>query len=75
MRSIEPHDAECRTAEKYNDHLAAYHDDIQSDEVVVLVDVHKDVEFVVEAPVVVLIEDLQPNEHVEDDGAHFSLWV
>ena len=37
--------------------------------------IDKDVQFVVEAAVVVLVEDLQPDEHVEDHGAHFIFRV
>lgn len=38
-------------------------------------DPDEDVELVVQAAVVVLVEDLQPDEDVEDDGAHLGLRV
>ena len=38
-------------------------------------DAHEDVELVVQTSVVVLVEDLEPDEHVEDDGAPFVLGI
>jgi hypothetical protein len=36
---------------------------------------HKDVEFIVEPAVIVLVENLQPDKHVEDHTAHFIFWI
>jgi hypothetical protein len=33
------------------------------------------IQLIIETPVVVLVENLQPDEHVEDEGAHFFLGV
>ena len=67
MFPIQRHNAECRRPEEDDGDLGADHDDVHGDEVVVLVDADEYVEFVVETSVVVLVEDLEPDEHVEYD--------
>lgn len=38
-------------------------------------DTNKDVQFIIETAIVVLIENLQPDEHIKDDGSHFRLRI
>jgi hypothetical protein len=52
-----------------------HHDDVHRNEVVIPVDAHKDVKFVVKAAIVVLVPDLQPNQDIEDDSAHLVVRV
>lgn len=50
------------------------HDGVDEDEEQVAVDADKHVELVVETTAVELVEDLHPDEHVEDDGIELELF-
>lgn len=56
-------------ADEDDEDLAADHDGVDDPEEVVVRDALEDVEFVVEAAVVQLVEDLEPDKGVEDEGA------
>lgn len=73
--AVDANDTERGATEVGDSDLGTDHDDVHGYEVVVLGNADEDVEFVVEAAVVVLVEDLEPHEHVEDDGAHFVVGV
>ncbi len=72
---MDPDDAEGSTAEECNDDLTPDHDTVDPDEEPVPVQTSQDIEFVVQPAVVELVEDLHPDEGVEDDRAADILWI
>ena len=68
MNSVDGSDAESLTSNKNDHDLTTDHDAVDPDEPKVAVDALEDIEFVVETSVVELVEDLHPNESVENHG-------
>ena len=50
------------------------HDAVDDDEEQVAVDTHENVELVVKTATVEFVEDLHPDEHVEDDGVELQFF-
>jgi hypothetical protein len=73
--AVDTYDAKCCGAVHCDENLCGDHDDIHRDEIVIFQNADEDVEFVVQASVVVLIENLEPDKHVEDYAAHLVFWV
>ena len=67
--AVDALDGERATTDEHDHDLAGDHDNGDGDEEVVVLHTGEDVELVVEAAVVELVEDLHPDEGVEDDGA------
>jgi hypothetical protein len=72
---VDAHNAECRRPVHRNQHLRRHHDDIHRNEIVVPMYTNEYVEFVIQASIVILVENLEPDKHVEDHGAHLVFWV
>lgn len=73
--TVDTHNAEGSTAEECNDDLAANHDAVDPDEEPVPVQARQYIKFVVQAPIVELVEYLHPDEGVEDDRTADVVWV
>ena len=73
MCNVEASDLERLTADEDDHDLASNHDNVDDDEEKVAMYPFEDVELVVKAPIVELIEDLHPNESIEDHGIQFGL--
>ena len=68
MRACDASDLESGTADENDHYLTTDHDGVDADEEVVLENAFEDIEFVVQTAVVEFIEDLHPDEGVEDYG-------
>lgn len=66
-------DAEGLATDEDNGDLGADHDAVDADEEVVVLQAGEDVQFVVETTVVEFVEDLHPDEGVEDHRVEFEL--
>lgn len=67
-------DIENAVTNKDDGDLESDHDAVDEDEEQVAVDADKDVKLVVEASAVEFVEDLHPDEDVEDDGVELELF-
>ena len=62
-------------ADAHNSDLQANHDAVDDDEEPIALNASEDVELIVQAAAVELVEDLHPNKHVEDDGIELKLFA
>jgi hypothetical protein len=62
-------------ANTHNSDLQANHDAVDSDEEPIALNASEDVELIVKAAAVELVEDLHPDEHVEYDGIELKFFA
>lgn len=73
LGSIQPGDAERCPTDKDDEHLSTYHQGVDHHEPSVSQNALEDIEFVVQSTTVQLVENLHPDEGVEDDGVELGL--
>lgn len=66
LLAIQRYDLECLAADEDDKHLSTNHDGVYDDKEPVACDALEDVEPIIQSPIAEFIEDLQPNESVED---------
>lgn len=73
LGSIQPDDAERCPTDKDYEHLPTYHQGVDYHEPSISQDPLEDIELVVQSTAVQLVENLHPDEGVEDDCVEFDL--
>ncbi len=73
LLAIDVSDAECTTTNEDDGDLCTNHDAVDANEEVVVLQTSENVELVIQTTIVELVEDLHPNESVENHGVELKL--